>query len=139
MYILDALHHLSMKMNTFIPSDMTNRFLIVISDTDLRKAWNYRKMINIGQSKSALFPEDFLITMSDRVSSRRINIVIATLATNINWTQSQAIKEISGVSIYIVLFNGYFSDLVIFLFLITCLIVYWPCYDIKIIGTGYIK
>lgn len=96
------------------PQTWQTVFLIVISDTDLRKAWNYCKMINIGQSKSALFPEDFLITMSDRVSSRRINIVIATLATNINWTQSQAIKEISGVSIYIVLFNGYFSDLVIF-------------------------
>lgn len=109
MYILDALHHLSMKMNTFIPSDMTNRFLIVISDTDLRKAWNYCKMINIGQSKSALFPEDFLITMSDRVSSRRINIDAGNKYQLNTVTSNQ--RDIW--SIYI-LFNGYFSDLVIF-------------------------
>lgn len=91
------------------PQTWQTVFLIVISDTDLRKAWNYCKMINIGQSKSALFPEDFLITMSDRVSSRRINIDAGNKYQLNTVTSNQ--RDIWSIYIR---FNGYFSDLVIF-------------------------
>lgn len=64
-------------------------------------------MINICQSTSAIFLRNHSNYYNHHVSW----LMLTALATNINWTQSPAIKEIYGISI---LLHGYFIDLVIF-------------------------